>query len=302
MKFGNAPHVAKKISRLVIGSVGFLPEKQDYVNEMLDAFISGGGNCIDFSHIYYGGKCQAAVGTYMKERGNRDQLVLFDKGCHHGSQRRVTREAIVSDILDNHRNLQVSKAEFYTLHRDDQLVSIEKVVDWLNEQVQAGRIEAFGGSNMLHSRIKEGNEYAQKNGLQGFSASSPNISLASPNAPMWAECLSLDEVAREWYSENQFPVFSWSSGGGGFFAGIESPDIIRVYHNRINFERLKRAKEFANKLNTSPSSIALAWTLNQPLNIFALVGPANVSQLKENLEAVEITFDPDQLRYLEKGN
>ena len=125
----------------------------------------------------------------MRTKDCRDALVTFDKGYHHyGGVRRVTREAMASDILDNHTNLGVTMTEFFVPHRDDPQVPIAKIIDWANEHVRSGRIKVFGGSNFLHHRFAEGNAYAAANGLQGFSASSPNLSLASPNEPMWTEC------------------------------------------------------------------------------------------------------------------
>ncbi len=74
-----------------------------------------------------------------------------------------------------------------------------------------------------------------------------------------------------------------------------------MYHNKHNLARLVRVKEFAKKLNASPTAVALAWTLNQPMNVFALIGATNPEQLADNLTALEITLDADQLRYLEHG-
>ncbi|HLK17251.1 MAG TPA: aldo/keto reductase [Fimbriimonadaceae bacterium] len=302
MRYGDVPNIDKPVSRIVLGSIPFTMDDLDGTAALIDAYRLAGGNTIDLSHVYRSGGCHRALGEYMKTRKCRDALILFDKGCHHyGGVRRVTREAMASDIQDNHANLGVTMTDFFVPHRDDPLVPVEKIVDWANEHIRAGRIKAFGGSNFLHHRFAEGNGYATAKGLQGFSASSPNLSLASPNEPMWTECLSLDPVARDWYAESGFPVFSWSSGGGGFFAGIDTPDIRRVYHNRINFGRLERVKEFAKKLGATPTAVSLAWTLNQPVNIFALIGPTDPSQLADNLTALDISLTPDELRYLEHG-
>jgi aryl-alcohol dehydrogenase-like predicted oxidoreductase len=302
MKYGAVPHFDKKISRIVLGSVPFTTSDIDSTFALIDAFRAAGGNTVDLSHVYRGGECQRALGSYMRDRNCRDELVLFDKGCHHYSGvRRVTKAAMASDISDNHANLGVGFTDFFVPHRDDQLVPVTNIIDWLNEHKQAGRIAVFGGSNFLHHRIAAGNAYAEAKGLQGFSASSPNLCLASPNEPMWEECYSVDRVARDWYEETQFPLFAWSSGGGGFFAEIDTPDIRRVYHNKHNFARLERVKEFAKKFDASQMAIALAWTLNQPMNVFALIGPTTPAQLDDNVSALEITFDADQLRYLEHG-
>ena len=137
--------------------------------------------------------------------------------------------------------------------------------------------------------------------VQGFSVSSPNLSLAMPNEPMWWEAYTVDRAGRDWYEKTGFPLFAWSSAGGGFFAGIPSDDVKRVYHNDTNFARLERAKKMAEEKGTSVNHLALAWTLNQPLNVWALAGMNTVEQIHQNLEALEIVLTQDELYYLENG-
>ena len=299
MKRAKVPHFDRAISKLVLGSIPLRPDEPEAAFRLIDAYVAAGGNAIDLGTVY-GGERYALVGRYLKERG-RDKLIVLDKGCHHGRFRRVTRDAMAQDIEANQGHFGAGPTEFFVLHRDDPLIPAGEVVEWLNEHKNAGRIQAFGGSNWHHSRIREANEYAASHGLQGFSLSSPNLSLAAPNEPMWAECLWLDAAAREWYEGSRFPVFSWSSGGGGFFAGVDSADVRRVYHNRINFARLERVKEIAKRLGATPTQVALAWTLNQPLEIWCLIGPANLEQLEDNLGALELALTPEDLAFLEHG-
>ncbi len=301
MRFGQVSGLDKPISRLGLGSVPFFQFSYDNSCELLDTFMAAGGNLIDCARNYADGGAHKVLGKYMKEKGCRDKLVLFDKGCHHTNVRRVTSDAMAADLWYNHYNLGTNYTEFFVLHRDDQLVPIGKIVEWANEHIQAGQISLFGGSNFHHSRIIAGNKYAEEHGLQGFSVSSPNFSLAYPNAMMWEDGVFLDPISRMWHEDTQFPLFSWSSAGGGFFAEIVTPDIERVYFNKINLARLERAREFSKKKGCSPNSIALAWILAQPMNLFAFIGPANKAQLLDNLEALEVHLDPEEIHYLEHG-
>ncbi len=304
MKYGTVPHYDKPISKLVMGVIALPTDDLPKAFDLLDAYRAGGGNMIDGSY-HYGPRFAETMRAYYEKNGE-DALIRFDKGNHHHSNsdegRRVTKEAMDNDIRGNLERQGVSYSDFYLLHRDDVRVPAGDVVEWLNEHKDAGRIRGFGGSNWHHTRIAEANEYAEKHGLQGFSMSSPNLSLALANEPMWWEALQIDRAGRDWHEKTGFPLFSWSSGGGGFFARVDSPNIQREYHNETNFARLKRADALAAKHGVSTPQIALAWTLNQPLNVWCLIGPNTVDQVHQNLAALDTVLSPEELAYLESGD
>jgi aryl-alcohol dehydrogenase-like predicted oxidoreductase len=305
MKYGTVPHFSKNISRLVMGVIP-LPQS-DFVRafELLDTYRAAGGNIIDNSY-HYGPGFSAIMKAYYEARGE-DALIRFDKGNHHhyGSEdwNQVTKEAMDHQIRGNLERQGVSYSDFYVLHRDHEETPAGEIVEWLNEHLNEGRIRAFGGSNWHAYRIAEANEYAEKHGLQGFSASSPNLSLALANEPMWSGALQASREDRDWYEKSEIGVFSWSSGGGGFFARLDdSSDIKRVYHNETNFARRDRVAKMAVEKGVSETQLALAWTLNQPMNIFGLIGPRTVEQLEDNLKAIDIELNPAELSYLENGS
>jgi aryl-alcohol dehydrogenase-like predicted oxidoreductase len=288
---------------VILGIIPLTENDHAKAFEILDAYRDLGGNTIDNSVIYGPGKA-SLMKAYYEARGE-DALIRLDKGCHHGSQdaagRRVTKQDLDLDVRANLERQGVSYSDFFVLHRDDPTVPAGDVVEWLNEHKEAGRIKAFGGSNWHHSRIETANEYAIKHNLQGFSVSSPNLSLATVNEPMWWEAYTIDREGRDWHERTQFPLLAWSSAGGGWFAEVNSPNVTRVYDNPENHARLARAKELAEKYGVTPYQIALAWTLNQPLNVFALVGPDTTEQLQTNMETVKLNLTPGELHYLEFG-
>ena len=78
---------------------------------------------------------------------------------------------------------------------------VSEWIDALNAEVDAGRINQFGGSNWTAERIDEANAYAAANGKQGFALLSNNFSLARMEDPVWPGCLASSEDAfREWHS------------------------------------------------------------------------------------------------------
>src|SRR5262249_27394250 len=156
------------------------------------------------------------------------------------------------------------------------------------------RIRAFGGSNWSTQRLAEANAYAAAHGLEGFSASSPNLSLAVQSEPVWSDCLSAsDSDSRAWYGRTQMPLFAWSSQAGGFFPGLYTPEnsenetMARVYYRPDNWERLRRATELGEHRGFTANQVALAWVLRQPFPTYALIGPHSVEELHSSLAALE---------------
>jgi 1-deoxyxylulose-5-phosphate synthase len=313
MKYGSLPDVDGRVSRLVMGSMVFSTEKQDLTNELLDRFLEAGGTAIDTARVYARGTSEEAFGNWLQARGCRDQVVVIGKGAHHDSQtfeRRVNAAAIHEDVQTSLRTMQLDRMDVYILHKDDEDAPVGPVVEALNEENAAGRIGAFGGSSWTHQRIAAANEYAEAHGLKPFSASSPNLALAVPNEPMWVGCVSLsgDEEALAWYEKTQMPVFAWSSQARGFFSGRYIPDmtgetmdqqnVIRTYFSEANWERYRRAEELAKEKGCTLQQITLAWVLHQPLNLYALIGPATTSELDNSLGALDIVLSEEELAWL----
>jgi 1-deoxyxylulose-5-phosphate synthase len=327
MEYGSIPGVDKRVSRLVLGSMVFATARQEQTNALLDRWVEVGGTAVDTARVYARGTSEEAFGTWLKDRGCRDQLVVIGKGAHHDSdtlERRVNAAAIHEDVRTSLDSMQLDRMDIYILHKDDPDAPVGPVVEALNEERAAGRIGAFGGSSWTHQRIAEANAYAEAHGLVPFQVSSPNLALAVPNEPMWVGCVSLsgDEEALAWYQQNQMPVFAWSSQARGFFSGRYAPEmadelaaqmphfdelalperdrlnVFRTYFSDANWERYRRAEELAKTKGCTLQQITLAWVLHQPLNLYALIGPATVDELDNSIGALDVQLSNDEVAWL----
>ena len=293
------PYLDKPMPRILCGTDFLMGQAPAQSYAALDAYWEAGGRAFDTAHCY--GMNTNLFGTWVKARGVAKETIFFDKGCHPYGRPRVTRDDMRQDILDNHERLGVEYTDLFVLHRDDENVPVGEIVDWLNDFAQEGLIGAFGGSNWRHQRLQAANEYADKAGKQPMSLGNPNLSLASANEPMWGGCITLDEEARKWYAETGFPLFAWSSTARGYFAGIEDDDVKRVFVNDTNAARRERTAELGKKYGMSSVQIALAWTLNQPGNVFALCGLRDKANVAENVAAANLKLSTEELRWLEFG-
>jgi aryl-alcohol dehydrogenase-like predicted oxidoreductase len=289
-----------------MGSDYFTPKRIEEVCDILDAYVEIGGNTIDTAFIYMEGESERAIGMWVQRRGNRDRINLWTKGAHpdeNGS--RVKPEIIREELLISLERLQTDYVDLYALHRDDPEVPVGVILEALNEQVEAGRIRAFGVSNWTHERIQEANDYAAQHGLVGISFNSPNLSLAKAKEPYWPGCVSADDATIEWHTRTGMPLFSWSSQARGFFSGRFSPekpdhpDLVRVFYSDDNWERYRRAERLGRELGVPTIQVALAYVLNQPFPTAAIIGPQNRDEMLSCAAGANIRLTPEQLAWLD---
>ena len=307
MKYIHLKPLQRDCSQIVLGSGNFLkPDNYDNAQVMLDALVAKGGNVLDTAHQYRGS--EVTIGRWMEERGNRSDIVILTKGAHHddGSPGpRVNPEAITKDLAESLTRLKTDYVDLYALHRDDLTVEVGPIIEVLNAHHEAGRIRAFGASNWTHERIEEANAYAADHGLVGFSFSSINLSLATVNEARWPGCVSADAETIAWHEATNMPLISWSSQAGGFFSGRFAPDdlsneeMVRVFYNESNWERLRRAELLGKEKGGTAIQIALAYVLHQPFQTAAILGCETPQELESSLEALNITLSTEEIEWLD---
>lgn len=305
MGYGSIARSEKPISRVVLGTMALAAGRLPFSFSLLDAFVESGGTCIDTAYVYGGGSCEKAAGAWFTARGNREQIYLVGKSACTTS---CTPDLIARELHESLERMQTHYMDLYFMHRDNIKLPVSEFVECLNEHLRAGRMRAFGGSNWTPARLAEANAYAAERGLVGFAASSPNFSLALWNEPMWPDCMTAADLpTRRWYEESGLPLFAWSSQASGFFTGrfkaedraTADPEVVRTWFNEDNFRRLDRARELADKYGVTTTQVALAYVLCQPaLDIYALIGPRTVEELRSSLEALSVRLSPDELAYL----
>ena len=316
MEYGTIEGMDKKISRILQGTMMLREDDLQGSFDLLDGVWALGVNGFDGAYIYGGGQCERVLGQWLDGRGLHDEAVILTKGAHHtGNKNKVTPVDITADLTTSLERCRTNFIDIYVLHRDDPNVEVGPIVEILNEHKAAGRIGLFGGSNWTVPRIQEANEYAYRHNLEPFTVSSPNYSLAEQVKEPWRGCISIsgpdNEADRAWYAEQNMPLFTWSSLAQGFFSGRFTRETFEDYKANLpgscveaycyeqNFKRLDRAGELAKKKGLTVPQIALAFNLNQPLNLFSLIGVFHPDECKANIEALNLKLTPEELDWLD---
>ncbi|MDP9496060.1 MAG: aldo/keto reductase [Actinomycetota bacterium] len=281
--------------------------------DLLEAFLGAGGNLVDTAHIYGFGTSEQTLGRWFEESGRRDEVILLTKGCHptvdpddfFGTPwvSRVTPDAIRADLSESLERLRTNHVDIYLLHRDDETVDPGPLIEALNEEQERGRIKVFGASNWSVRRIVEANEFAARNGLNGFVVSSPGMSLARPTTIRYPGCLFADDAMRHWHESSRLPLLAFSSLSAGFInrspSSSPTDDDAGPYYSDENFERLRRAQEIAKAKNATGLQVALAFVLLQPFPVIGAIGPSSVSHLESALGALDVELTAEEMEYLD---
>ena len=168
---------------------------------VLDTFVEAGGNFIDtadshseWSETSPGGTSETILGEWMKERGNRDKVIIATKVGVLSTRRGLGRENVEAALDDSLARLQTDYIDIYYAHYDDETVSIEDQVKHAHELVQSGRVRHIALSNYTGERMKEWFEVATREGLTLPVAIQPAYNLINGKnfeedfAPIAREC------------------------------------------------------------------------------------------------------------------
>lgn len=307
--------VEKDVSVLGLGTMIFAPKKKDLSFEILDIFTGSGGNMIDTAEIYgdpeENGYAEETLGMWFEETGKREEVVLQSKGlipgyCKpiHPNGLDITPEHLHAAIDGSLERLKTDYLDIWMFHRDDPAKEVGPLVEACNKEIEDGRIKAYGGSNWSVARIIEANKYAEEHGLKPMTASSPHFSMAVAKEPFWPNTVVVSEEDKKWYEAANMPLIAWSSLARGFIAKghpeyIEDEDMIRVYYNESNFERLARAEEIGKKYDLNKIETAIAYVLSQSFPVVSLVGAANKTEMASCAKAADTVLTPEDIAYIE---
>lgn len=315
-RYGSIPGVTQPVSRIFFGTAIKPMIAGHDASELLDAAFEHGINSFDCARGY--GKAEKSLGAWIRARGNRDGVVVLTKCGNVDLLGRVHVDAgvIRNELKRSLSELQTDYVDIYLLHRDDPRTPISELLETLNEEKASGRIRSFGVSNWTHERIEQANAYAGEHGLEGFSISSPNFSLALQKQDPWGgACVSISgpqgAAARAWYAEHDMPVLAYSSLGRGFMSGkfrafdyeaakraLDAP-ARKGYLCEENMRRLRNAEELAQRYGCSASDVAMRYVFSCGLNLFAVVSSTNPERIATNVKAAQLPLTQEDVAFLE---
>lgn len=316
-----------KVYPIALGSMQFgWTADENTAQQVMDAFVEGGGNLIDTADIYSmwsppnpGGVSEEIIGRWIKSRKNRDRVLVATKvrgpmgvngveGKTHPLQREgLSRRWIIKACEDSLRRLQVDHIDLYQMHWIDPETPIEESLSAFTDLVRKGYVRYIGCSNFSAWRLMQALWASDKHGFESFVSIQPEYSIAQPTRANFER-----EIAR--VCENYgIGIIPYSPLAGGFLTGKYQkgqplPDSVRAQgiagskFNDQNFATLDKLKEIASSKGTTVAAVALAWLLSRPMMTAPIVGANSVKQLQDLLPAATLVLSAEEVAALDTAS
>src|SRR5438067_6000593 len=147
-----------RVSPMCLGTITFGTEwgwgiDQARAFSILDAYVEAGGNFVDTADVYTDGTSERIVGAWMRERANRERVVVgtkftFNKSRGDPNAGGNGRKHIVRALDASLVRLGTNYVDVYWLHAWDALTPVDEVVRSLDDVVRAGKVRYVGFSNV----------------------------------------------------------------------------------------------------------------------------------------------------------
>lgn len=257
------------------------------------------------------GETEAIIGRWMKDRGNRDRIVLATK-CFAPTGRRpnnrgLSRHHIVQAIEASLQRLQTDYVDIYQSHGFDPDTPIDESLRAFEDLVTAGKVRYVGCSNYPAWRLADAIATAKALGFAGYASVQPRYNLLYREIE--TELLPL-------VRHHGLGVLVYNPLAGGFLSGKYKPgqapeDGTRFtlgtaadryqarYWHDAQFDAVEQLKIVVQDKGYELVSVAVAWVLRQPGITSAIIGASKPEQLDANLKALDVEFDAELLEACE---
>jgi len=282
--------------------------------EMMTAAYDAGVNFFDNAEVYAGGKSEEIMGTAFKQLGwRRGSYLVSTKlywGLHDSPNERNTlnRKYLIEGINGSLKRLDTDYVDLVYCHRPDETTPVEETVRAMHDIIQSGKALYWGTSEWEAAQILEAIDVAERHHLHKPIVEQPVYNLFEQHrfGPEY------DAV----YKEHGYGSTIWSPLASGILTGKykdgipeDSRGSLSGYEflqeglqDRQRLEIVAGLEPLARDMGASLAQFSLAWCLQNPDVSSVITGASRVSQVHENMKALEYIdkFTPDVMAEIER--
>jgi aryl-alcohol dehydrogenase-like predicted oxidoreductase len=311
MDYTHLGRTGLKVSRLALGTMNF-GELTDEATSfaIMDEALAAGINFFDTADVYGGpqspdmekgfGLSEEIIGRWLAQGNRRDRIVLATKlyqpmgtgpNDRHLSAYHIRRACEASL-----KRLKTDHIDLYQMHHIDRATPWEEIWQGMEQLIREGKITYVGSSTFAGWDIATAQCTAGSRNLLGLVSEQSLYNLSQ-------RTIELEVIpALRHFGVGLIP---WSPIGMGLLGGVlrkmaEGRRASPLLQSRTEKFRpqLKAYEALCDELGESPSDVALAWVLHNPVVTAAISGPRTVDQLRQNLKAPSLNLSDQTLAKL----
>lgn len=305
---------------------------EDQTHEQLDYAVEERGiKFIDTAEAYpipptpeKQGLTESYIGSWIKKRGKRDDLILASKVCNApfvtsrptGADMKLDKASLHEAIDGTLQRLQTDYIDLYQIHWPERSTNffgnrnyqhnsyenptpIQETLEALQELIDSGKVRNIGISNETPWGVGEYLRLARENGLPRIVSNQTHYNLLNRTF----EIGLAEQAIRE-----DVPLLAYSvlSGGAlsGKYLGGKKPKGSRFAETSRNSARnngpqlqtaIQRYVDVAKKHNLDPVQMSIAFAAQQPFMGSVIIGTTSVEQMQICIDAGEMTLSQEVL-------
>ncbi|WP_438750524.1 aldo/keto reductase [Pararhizobium sp. O133] len=317
MRYNQLGKTGLFVSEICLGTMTFGPANegmwgsiadvdQDAADGIVKRSLDAGVNFIDTADVYSNGISEELLGQSLINLGvDRKDVVIATKVYGQmgdgPNDRGASRGHIMDSVEASLDRLQMDHIDLYQIHATDPVTPIDETLRALDDLVSGGLVRYIGVSNWQAWRIAKALGISERKGFAQFDSLQAYYSIAGRD---------LEREIVPLLTEEKMGLMVWSPLAGGLLSGKYGPGTPgNGAGRRANFDfppvNTDRAwdcvaamREVAAKHGASVAEVALAFILAKPFVTSVIVGAKRVEQLEENLKAVDLKLDAEDLEKL----
>ncbi len=305
MEYRRLGHSGLQVSALSLGSwVTFGPQVNvDNAAKLMKIAYDAGVNFFDNAEAYARGESERIMGEALAKLGWRRDSYIVSSKVWFGSvddpkptQKGLCRKHIFEACHQAMERLQVDYLDLYFCHRPDENTPIEETVRAMDQLIGQGKVLYWGTSEWSAQELMEAYAIARQHHLTPPTMEQPQYNMFVRQR--------VEQEYRRLYTQIGLGTTIWSPLYSGLLTGKYNDGLpagtratlpgYEWLRERFESEEAKRLiaavrtlGAVADDLGISMARLALAWCLKNPNVSTVILGASKVSQLEENLLAMD---------------
>jgi aryl-alcohol dehydrogenase-like predicted oxidoreductase len=287
---------------------------------VFDAYVEAGGNFIDTADVYSGGRSEEMVGSFIAERGLRDQIVVATKAgfaAGKGPMAGGNGTKHIHAALDRSlRRLRTDYVDLFWVHVWDSVTPAEELLETMASLVRTGKIRYWGMSNAPAWYVAKLATLAAARGLPAPIALQYFYSLVDRN---------IEDEHVPLAHEFGMGILPWSPLAFGFLTGKYDRAKVQAAAPRVaglpnsaakeneqrpaddkrldganpfgdtlfterNWKIVEVLRRVANEAGQSPARVALSWVTSRPGVTSTLMGVSRAEQVADSARSLTVVL------------
>lgn len=311
MQYRRLGSAGMKVSALSFGgwiNYGEGKVAEDEARRVVEYAYANGVNYFDLADVYGRGEAEKQMGAVLKQFPRHTLVIatkVFWSMSDDVNDRGLSRKHIFESIDKSLQRLGTDYVDMYFCHRPDPETPMIETIRAMDDLIRMGKVLYWGTSVWSGAQLREACNLCERYGLYPPQVEQPQYSM------LYREHFETDILPTA--VQHGIGLVLWSPLAFGMLTGKYDEGVPADSRfaredwakermmTEENVQRVRNLKQIADDLGVTRSQLALAWTLRHSGVSSAIMGATKVSQLEDNLKAVNLKLSEDVLRAIESA-